>query len=169
MLEPDVRAVIAAQRLCFAATVTPDGRPNLSPKGTIRVLDDSRLFYCDIDSPGTRYNLERNPWIEINVVDQLSRRGYRLLGRAEIVKSGPVFDRAVEQIRLEDGVVYPVAAVVVIEVDRVLPITSPGYAHVHSEREMRELWRSRRAQLDLEFEQHLDRRGWLIEDTNAAS
>jgi len=32
-----MRAVIAAQRLCFAATVTPDGRPNLSPKGTIRI------------------------------------------------------------------------------------------------------------------------------------
>ena len=76
-----MRAVIAAQRLCFAATVTPDGRPNLSPKGTIRVWDDQHLFFCDIASPGTRANLLAHPWIEVNIVDTASRRGYRFLGR----------------------------------------------------------------------------------------
>jgi predicted pyridoxine 5'-phosphate oxidase superfamily flavin-nucleotide-binding protein len=30
MLTPDMRAVIEAAHLCFAATVTPDGRPNVS-------------------------------------------------------------------------------------------------------------------------------------------
>src|SRR5690349_1625177 len=33
MLTSDMRAVIRAAHLCFAATVTPDGQPNLSPKG----------------------------------------------------------------------------------------------------------------------------------------
>ena len=33
MLTPDMRAVIEASQLCFAATVTPEGRPNLSPRG----------------------------------------------------------------------------------------------------------------------------------------
>ena len=37
MLTADMRAVIQSAHLCFAATVTPDGRPNVSPKGTIRV------------------------------------------------------------------------------------------------------------------------------------
>jgi len=50
IIDEDMRAVIAAQRLCFAATVTPDGRPNLSPKGTIRVWDDEHLLFCDIAS-----------------------------------------------------------------------------------------------------------------------
>jgi len=44
MLTPDMRAVIKAAHLCFVATVTPEGRPNLSPKGTIRVWDDAHLF-----------------------------------------------------------------------------------------------------------------------------
>ena len=51
-----MRAVIQSAHLCFAATVTPDGRPNVSPKGTIRVCDDARLFFLDIASPGTRAN-----------------------------------------------------------------------------------------------------------------
>jgi len=84
MIDADMQAVIESARLCFVATVTPEGRPNLSPKGTIRVWDDAHLFFLDIASPGTRANLERNPWMEINVVDQISRRGYRFFGRAEV-------------------------------------------------------------------------------------
>ena len=47
MLTPDMRAVIEAAHLCFAATVTPEGRPNLSPKGTIRVWDDAGSVVYD--------------------------------------------------------------------------------------------------------------------------
>ena len=47
VLTPDMRAVIEAAHLCFAATVTPEGRPNLSPKGTIRVWDDTHLYFLD--------------------------------------------------------------------------------------------------------------------------
>jgi Pyridoxamine 5'-phosphate oxidase len=36
-LTADMRAVIQAAHLCFAATVSPDGKPNVSPKGTIPV------------------------------------------------------------------------------------------------------------------------------------
>jgi len=84
VLTPDMRAVIRSAHLCFAATVTPDGRPNVSPKGTIRVWDDTQLFFLDIASPGTRTNLAHAPWLELNVVDYLSRRGYRFSGRATL-------------------------------------------------------------------------------------
>jgi hypothetical protein len=56
-LTADMRAVVHAAHLCFAATVRPDGKPNLSPKGTIRVWDDRQLFFLDLASPGTRANL----------------------------------------------------------------------------------------------------------------
>lgn len=39
-LTADMRAIIQAAHRCFAATVSPDGMPNLSPKGMIRVWDD---------------------------------------------------------------------------------------------------------------------------------
>jgi hypothetical protein len=44
IFDDDMRAVIAVQQLCFAATATPDRRPNLSPKGTIRIWDDRHLL-----------------------------------------------------------------------------------------------------------------------------
>jgi hypothetical protein len=159
VLDADMRAVIAAQRLCFAATVTPDGRPNLSPKGTIRVWDERHLFFCDIASPGTRANLERNPWIELNVVDPLSRRGYRFLGTATLHAGDAVYRAATERIFEEEGARYDVHAVVLVALERALPLISPGYWHVADEWALRAAWQEKRARLDAEFEAHVRRRG----------
>lgn len=151
----DMRAVVQSAHLCFAATVTPDGRPNLSPKGTIRVWDDSHIFYLDIASPTTRANLERSPWIEINVIDQLSRRGYRFLGRAELHTDDEVYREATRRVFSQEGQTYPVAAAVLVAVERALPLFSPGYMHIRDEASMRAVWRERRRELDDEFEHYL--------------
>lgn len=158
MIDADVRAVVESAHLCFAATVTPDGRPNLSPKGTVRVLDDRRLFFLDIASPRTRSNLESSPWMEINVVDQLSRRGYRCFGRATLHRGDEIFERATGQVFSEEGMAYQVEAVVVLEVERLEPLWSPGYEHVPAEAEMRSWWKARRAALDADFDSYLDQR-----------
>ena len=155
VLTPDMRAVIRSAHLCFAATVTPEGRPNLSPKGTIRVWDDRHVFFLDIASPGTRANLLVNPWMELNVVDQLSRRGYRFFGPANLHLGGDLFERAVRMVVGEEKTAYPVTAVVMLEVERAAPLISPGYWRVVDEDAMRTQWRERRVALDREFEEHV--------------
>lgn len=155
ILTDDMRAVVQAAHLCFAATVSPDGRPNLSPKGTIRVWDDTHLFFLDIASPGTRANLQHSPWIELNVVDQLSRRGYRFLGQAVLHVADTVYTQATQRVFTEEGHTYEVAAVILISVERALPLLSPGYWHIADEATMRQAWHERRRALDTEFEQHL--------------
>jgi predicted pyridoxine 5'-phosphate oxidase superfamily flavin-nucleotide-binding protein len=155
VIDADMRAVIQAAHLCFAATVTPDGKPNLSPKGTIRVWDDDHLFFLDIASPGTRANHASNPLMEINVVEQLSRRGYRFFGRAELHRDDEVFRQATKRVFAEEGAKYPVEAVVLLEVERAESLISPGYLHIKTEEEMRSNWRERRAALDAEFEEHV--------------
>ena len=160
MLTPDMRAVIEATHLCFAATVTPDGRPNLSPKGTIGVWDDTRLFFLDIASPGTRANLEFSPWIEVNVVESLSRRGYRFFGRAELHADGSsVYHAALRRIYGETPPLSSVSAVVLLTIERVAPLLSPAYWRVDDENVLRQLWRTRREALEREFEAHLARVG----------
>ena len=156
VLTPDMRAVIQAAHLCFAATVTPEGRPNVSPKGTIRAWDDASLFFLDIASPGTRRNLASHPYLELNVVDQLSRRGYRFAGPTALHTQGAVFDEACRRVFGEEQARYPVAAVVLLQIERAAPLLSPGYAHVADEAAMRALWAERRATLDREFEAFLD-------------
>jgi uncharacterized protein len=160
MLTTDMRAVIEASQLCFAATVTPEGRPNVSPKGTIRVWDDGHLFFLDIASPGTRANLAHAPWLELNVVDQLSRRGYRFAGTASLHgRESAVYAEAVRRVY---GAVLPgtpPAAVVLLAVERAAPLLSPAYWRGSDETAIRVLWRERRAALDREFEAYLARVG----------
>ena len=160
LLTADMKAVIEATHLCFAATVTPEGRPNLSPKGTINVWDDTRLFFLDIASPGTRANLAHSPWMEINVVEQLSRRGYRLAGRAEVhVAGSPLCDEGVRRVYGDGAPSYPIAAVVLLTIERAAPLLSPAYWRFDDEIALRDIWRTRREELDREFEAHIARVG----------
>lgn len=155
ILTPDMKAIVEVARLVFAATVTPDGRPNLSPKGTIRAWDDHHLFFLDIASPRTRANLQANSWIELNLVDQTSRRGYRFSGRATLHTGDEVFRRATERVFREEGTNYPVACVVLVKIERAEPLISPGYWHIEDEQAMRAVWKQRRVMLDEAFEAHL--------------
>jgi hypothetical protein len=82
ILTTAMRRMVEEQRLGFAATVCPDGTPNLSPKGTTSVWDDDHLIFADIHSPGTVANLRHNPAIEINVVDPLVRKATASRGSA---------------------------------------------------------------------------------------
>src|SRR5438552_11863790 len=95
MFTEDMRRVVEAE-LGFIATVCPDGTPNLSPKGTTAVWDDDHLVFADLRSPGTVENLRANPSIEINVVDQLVRKGYRFKGTAAVHDDGDSFERGIE-------------------------------------------------------------------------
>ena len=128
MIDDDMRALIAAQRLCYAATVAADGRPNLSPKGTIGSGTTPPLL-LRIASPGTRANLAANPWIELNVVDPLSRRGYRFRGTATVHAGDAVYRDALTRLAAEERVSYAVHAMVLVRVERALwRSRRPGYA-----------------------------------------
>src|SRR3954453_22313318 len=95
ILSEDMKRMIREQWLSYVATVCPDGTPNLSPKGTTAVWDDDHLVFADLRSPGTVENLRSNASIEINVVDQLVRKGYRFKGTAAVFTDGEVFERGV--------------------------------------------------------------------------
>ena len=74
-LSEKMKQLVEEQRLCFAATVCPDGSPNLSPKGTVFVWSDTELAFFDLASPQTVENIKRDGRIELNVVDQRTRTG----------------------------------------------------------------------------------------------
>jgi uncharacterized protein len=144
ILTDDMKRVVEAE-LGFIATVCPDGTPNLSPKGTTAVWDDTHLVFADIHSPGTVTNLRDNPSIEINVVDQLVRKGYRFKGTAEVHNDGELFERGV-QFYERRGTVRArerIHSVVIVTVDRALPVVSPAYDLGITEEELRQIFLSR--------------------------
>jgi predicted pyridoxine 5'-phosphate oxidase superfamily flavin-nucleotide-binding protein len=141
-LTPDMKRVIAEQKLGFVATVNADGTPNLSPKGTMQVLDDQHIIFADVRSPGTMANIARNPAIEINFVDPFNRKGYRFRGSARVVAKGtPEFATLVARYSaslLADRY----RAFVVLRVERAAPLISPAYDAGATEAGLREQFRA---------------------------
>ena len=140
ILTDDMKRVVTEQRLGFIATVCQDGTPNLSPKGTTAVWDDDHLVFADIRSPGTVANLQQNPALEINVVDPIARKGYRFKGTAEVLSEGALFEKMLALYRRR-GVERPVRALVLMRVERALPLISPAYDPGLTEAEVRARWR----------------------------
>ena len=89
------------------------------------------------------------------MVDQLSRRGYRFFGPVTLHVGDAVFEKATRRVQAEEQTSYPVAAVILLALERAAALISPGYWRVPDERAMRALWRQRRAALDQEFEAYL--------------
>ena len=142
ILTDDMRRVVREQRLGFVATVCPDGTPNLSPKGTTRVWDDGHLVFADIRSTRTIANLKQNPALEINVLDWFTRKGYRFKGIATVIESGSLFEELVsfyEQARPSDAP-RRIQAIVMVEVQRALPLISPAYDRDVTEDQVRTQW-----------------------------
>ena len=134
-----MQRVVGEQRLGYVASVCPDGTPNLSPKSTTAVWDDDHLVFADIRSPGTVSNLRHNPAVEINVVDQFLRKGYRFKGIARVLGDGALFDEILAFFR-KRGVSSPIEHIVVIRVERALPLISPAYDSGATEEEVRRRW-----------------------------
>jgi predicted pyridoxine 5'-phosphate oxidase superfamily flavin-nucleotide-binding protein len=141
-LTSDMQRVVLEQSLGFVATVTPDGRPNLSPKGTTTVFDDQHLMFADIASPVTIANLATNPNIEVNVVDPIVRTGYRFKGTATVHHGGDTYERGLEVMRARGSTTTRdrIRAIVVIEVTAAAPLVSPAYATGASEDEITQRW-----------------------------
>ena len=140
-LTDDMKRLVREQKLGFVATVSPDGTPNLSPKGTVTVWDDGHLVFADIRSPNTVRNLRHNPAVEINVVDPVVRKGYRFKGTGRVLTEGPLFDEilAFYDKQLEIARVR-INAVVLVAVEQARELVSPAYDRGLSEAEVRARW-----------------------------
>ena len=134
-LSADMQRTVLEQRLGFVATVTEDGQPNVSPKGTTTVWDDERLMFADVASPGTVANLRANPHVEINVVDPILRKGFRFSGTATVHTDGEIFERGIRILRGRGSTLDPdrIRSIVVVDVTSAAPLVSPVYDNGTSE------------------------------------
>ena len=140
ILTPAIKEFVKQEKLGFVATVCPDGTPNLSPKGTTTVWDEDHLVFADIHSPGTVNNLRVNPSIEINIVDVFLRKGFRFKGIGKILSEGKLFEEIISFYK-DAGSQYTINHIVLVKVERVIPLLSPVYDTDISEEEVVKRWR----------------------------
>jgi uncharacterized protein len=135
----EIKEFLEQQKLGFVATVTPDGTPNISPKGTIIGWTSEFLAFANIRSPDTVNNLKNNPDVEINVIDPLLRRGYLFKGMARILNDGKMYDEILEFYK-NFGIKSIIHEIILVTVSDVSLVTSPLYDLGISEQDIKLKW-----------------------------
>ena len=94
-LSEEAKKLIGEIHPALIATASKAGKPNVSAKGSFRVLDDEHVIFSDVNSPRTVANLMENPQVSIICLDAANRRSRRIWGAAEVIDSGPLYGEAV--------------------------------------------------------------------------
>ena len=146
VITESIKDFLNLQKLAYVATVSSDGRPNISPKGTVIGWDSETLAFADIRSPDTMRNLKDHPDVEINVIDPLSRKGFLFQGKASIVEDKSVYAKILNHYR-QNGVKSKINSIVLVAVSNMSDVTSPLYDMGISEEEIRSKWQKHFANL----------------------
>jgi predicted pyridoxine 5'-phosphate oxidase superfamily flavin-nucleotide-binding protein len=106
-------------KMAWVATASPEGVPNTTPKGTVKVIDDEHLVFADLFSRKTRENLLKNPKVAVTVIDEKSHKGYQIKGTSELLSAGQLYDQMAEELKKAPMKLPPATYVVKITVDAV--------------------------------------------------
>ncbi|MDW5564076.1 MAG: pyridoxamine 5'-phosphate oxidase family protein [Methanomassiliicoccus sp.] len=117
----EVMDFVRRYRPALLATVSPEGVPNVAPKGSLTVLDDERLVFADLVEGRTTRNLQARPNVAVVVLDPQGN-GYQIKGRGSPDETGSALTYLCEAAPALKISLPPPSAVMVIDVDEVTPI-----------------------------------------------
>lgn len=94
-LSEKAKKIIAEVFPAYVATASKNGKPNVAPKGSFRILDDEHVCYVEMATlPARTYaNLKENPQIMFIFCDPAAFKVCRVWGKVEeILESGELVD-----------------------------------------------------------------------------
>ncbi len=127
-LTDNIKEYIDNTVLCWLATVSQDGQPNVSPKELFHRYGDDQLIIANIASPQSVNNIKQNPKVCVSILDILVQKGFQLKGTAQIIdEAHKDYDGMYALLTQETGDKYPFHTITVITVQSTKPIIAPSY------------------------------------------
>ena len=141
MIDARIRQIVENNTIGFVASVTPQGRPAVSPKATFAVLDDRTLAFGNIRSEGTIKNVRQNPNVEVNFIDVFHRTAARIAGTARYVpREDAEFTTLLSAFEKWSSLGERMQGFVVVAVDSAEFVTSPAYDTGATSDDLAEQW-----------------------------
>ncbi len=112
-LTDDMKKMIA-HNLAYVATVDDEGNPDIGPKMSVGVLDDTHLFFYERTARQTLRNMRANGKLVIAVANRATKKGYRFFGTLRLHKDDQIYADAIDfadKHGLKHPAVVPVLAV----------------------------------------------------------
>jgi predicted pyridoxine 5'-phosphate oxidase superfamily flavin-nucleotide-binding protein len=85
MITNEVKKYIDNSVLCWLATCSKDGEPNVSPKEMFTYKDENTLLIANIASPSSIANIQENPKVCVSFVEVFVQKGFKIKGNAIII------------------------------------------------------------------------------------
>lgn len=128
LLTSAVKQIIDKSVLCWLATCSLDGEPNVSPKEMFTYAADDTLIIANVASPHTIHNISENPKVCVSMVDIFTQKGYKLKGRAVLIEPDNAhYSVLVQPLHALFTDQYPIKSIMQIKVERVATIVAPSY------------------------------------------
>ena len=109
-LTPEMKEMIAAQQ-CFVGTVNEDGIPNVAPKST-SILSNDSLVFTESTGGATYANIKKGSGVAVAVVNCDKLDGYRFVGNTSVHESGELYEQEA-RMSMKKGRPKPYAVVVI--------------------------------------------------------
>jgi len=143
-LTPEIQNAIEESVLCWLATVSSDGTPNVSPKEMFTSFGD-QIIVANIASPQTIRNIRHQPRVCLSFIDILVQKGYQLKGDAEIVSKNELGYSEMEKVLLKmTGELFPFRSITCITIESAKPIVAPRYLLFPDTKESDQIERARK-------------------------
>lgn len=124
-MSKEVLEFVKKTKPAYLATASKEGVPNISPKGSMMVMDEETLIFASLFPGKTSQNIAENKHVSIAYVDPATFRGYQLKGEAQILRSGKVYDDVCDKIAASPMKLPKPEAAVVIKLKDIYDL-SPG-------------------------------------------
>jgi uncharacterized protein len=115
--------------LIWLATIDEHGMPSVSPKEIFAPEGDTTLLIANVASPNSVKNIRQHNKVCVSFVDVFVQRGFKLYGHAQMLEpsAADYATRAAPLLHMA-GEKFPVRSVMVVALEKVVPIVAPRYA-----------------------------------------
>ncbi len=145
-LTQEIKNSIETSVLCWLATTSRDGIPNVSPKEIFDYYGKDNLIIANIASPGSIKNIKENANVCISFIDILKQKGFQLKGKARIIdNTATEFDLINKSLKKMTKGLFPFKTITVIKIDSAKPIIAPRYTLYPDTKELDQIERAKKA------------------------
>jgi predicted pyridoxine 5'-phosphate oxidase superfamily flavin-nucleotide-binding protein len=128
MITADIANYVESSVLCWLATVSEDGMPNVSPKEAFLLHEQRRILVANIASPQTVRNIRQNKNVCLSFVNVFIQKGYKVIGEARILMEGDSgYAEALKKLTSFIGESFKIVSIIDIDPIQIDQIIAPSY------------------------------------------
>jgi uncharacterized protein len=128
MITDEIARVARKSVLCWLATASADGRPNVSPKEVFAPFDREHLVIANIASPSSVRNIAANAQVCVSFIDVFVQKGFKLSGTARNITRGHAeYETWAPPLLAVTQGRFTIHSVIVVKVLAVEAILAPNY------------------------------------------